>query len=44
MSIDEMRRELITAYRGNTWKQKVLRMPEDQVTAIYFRFKAEKKI
>jgi hypothetical protein len=39
-----MRTKLIEVYRSDNWKQKVMRMPNDQVIAIYYRFKKAGKI
>lgn len=37
MTNDQMRDKVMEAYRGDNWKQKVRRMPDDQIIAIYYR-------
>ena len=37
MSIDQMRDTLVTLYKGEKWKNRVYRMSEKQVYAIYMR-------
>ena len=50
MTIDQMRDEILEAYPGPRWREKVAKMDDDQVMALYFKFhanppkkKAEKK-
>lgn len=38
MTVHEMRREISEVYPGEGWKNKVSKMPEDQVMAVYFNF------
>ena len=38
MTNDQMREKVAEAYNGEKWKQKVRRMPDDQIVAIYYRF------
>lgn len=38
MTNDQMREKVAEAYNGEKWKQKVQRMPDDQIVAIYYRF------
>lgn len=44
MNVNMKRSELIKVYRTDTWKQKVKHMPDDQVHAVYARFKRERKL
>lgn len=46
MSIDivGMRQKIQDAYSSDSWKQKVKRMPNDQIIAIYYKFKRAGKI
>lgn len=46
MSTDQMRQALIKAYpgSGSAWVQKIKKMPEDQVAAMYLRLKAKGKV
>ena len=37
MTNDQMRDKVMKAYPGDNWKQKVRRMPDDQIVAIYYR-------
>ena len=38
MSPTQMRAEIARVYKGRSWKQKVNRMSDEQVTAIYLDF------
>ena len=38
------RQQVIEAYQSKTWREKVNKMSDQQVIAIYFRFKKEGKI
>lgn len=38
MTVREMRREISKVYPGECWKNRVSKMPEDQVIAVYFSF------
>lgn len=44
MTNDQMREKVAAAYDGDKWKQKVRRMPDDQIVAIYYRFLKSGKI
>jgi hypothetical protein len=45
MNVEQMRAALIKAYpNSKTWKPKVLKMPEDQVFAVYSSMKRQGKI
>ena len=44
MNINQMRQAIASVYSGKGWKTKVAKMPEDQVHAVYLRFKREGKI
>lgn len=37
MTNDQMREKVAQAYPGDKWRQKVNRMPDDQIIAIYYR-------
>lgn len=39
-----MRNEVLLVYPGLRWKQRVMKMSENQIVAIYMRFKREGKI
>lgn len=39
MSVELMRKELISCYPGKSWAMRVQKMPEAQVIAIYLRIK-----
>lgn len=41
MTIDQMRQWLYSAYPNATWRNKVDRMPDYQVIAVYNRFSRE---
>ena len=43
MTMSTMRREVSTMYDNDTWREKVKKMPDNQVMAIYFRMKGGKK-
>lgn len=38
MTVAQMRAKISKVYPGDIWKNKVYRMHEDQVIAIYFKF------
>jgi hypothetical protein len=42
-SINIMRQEIAKLYSGPKWKRRVAKMPDDQVTAIYFREQKRKE-
>lgn len=42
--IEDKRRALLTVYRTESWRNKVMLMPDNQVLAVYMRFKHEKKL
>ena len=44
MGVEQMREAIADAYLSETWKRKVSNMPEDQVMAIYFKFKEAGKL
>lgn len=44
MSIEQMRSKVKEAYQGDKWKQKVSKMSDNQVLAIYRRFLDSKKV
>lgn len=44
MSTEQMRQALISAYPGRQWQQKVIKMSEAQVFAVYTKFKNQNKI
>lgn len=44
MSIEQMRAAVISVYPGKKWKERVDRMPDAQVVAIYKSFVQEGKI
>lgn len=44
MTNDQMRDKVMEAYPGDNWKQKVRRMPDDQIIAIYYRLLKSGKI
>lgn len=43
-TVQEERTALASVYPGRAWSEKVRRMPDSQVTAIYLRFKQQGKI
>lgn len=44
LSINEKRARILKAYRGASWAEKVSKMSDAQINAIYIRFINEKKI
>lgn len=42
--IAKKREALIKAYASESWRQKVNKMPPDQVIAVYLRFKNQNKL
>ena len=44
MDVEQMRDFIADLYPYDKWKDKVARMPEDQVMAIYFRNKDKKPV
>lgn len=44
MTTEQMRQALLKAYSGDRWKQKVIKMSEAQVFAVYTKFKNQNKI
>lgn len=43
-TVQQERTILASVYPGRAWAEKVRKMPESQVTAIYLRFKQQGKI
>lgn len=43
-SVIEQRAAVKNAYPGKKWQNKVDRMPEDQIAAVYIRLKGQGKI
>jgi hypothetical protein len=41
MSVEQMRAYVINAYKGPSWAQKVSKMSDNQVIAIYYRLSRE---
>lgn len=41
MNVEQMRDVLVDVYSHEAWKNKVARMPENQVIALYFKFNRE---
>ena len=41
MSIQEIRNIVTSVYKGERWRIKVLRMSDNQVLAVYHRFKKD---
>lgn len=41
MSVEKMREWLYSAYPNATWRNKVDKMPDNQVIAVFNKFKAE---
>ena len=39
MNVETMRSEIAKVYSGDGWKNKVKKMPENQVVAVYLNFK-----
>ena len=44
MTVDQMRKEIRKAYSGERWQLKIDKMLDDQIIAIYYKFKKEGKI
>lgn len=44
MNTEQMRAAVISAYPSASWKNKVKKMPEDQIAAIYLRLKAQGRV
>lgn len=44
MTVNEMREKLKKAYSSPNWEEKVDRMKDKQVIALYYKFLNEKKI
>lgn len=44
MSVDQMRYSISMAYSGKKWANKVKRMSDSQVIAVYHRFVAQGKL
>lgn len=44
MTIDEMRKAVKDAYQWKLWREKVDRMSDKQVVAVYNRLKAQNKV
>ena len=42
--MNRMRSEVTKAYPGKTWREKVKKMSDDKVTAIYLNLKARKRV
>ncbi len=42
--IERKRQDLIAAYSGRQWQQKVIKMSEAQVVAVHMRLKSQGKI
>jgi hypothetical protein len=42
--IDKKRTAVSNAYSGKKWQDKVAKMPEDQVVAVYLRLQAQNKL
>jgi hypothetical protein len=38
MNAFEMRDQVKSAYPSKTWKEKVAKMPDDQIVALYYNF------
>lgn len=43
MEIEKMKKELYNVYPNNTWFNKVNSMPDNQVLAIFYKFKEKGK-
>ncbi len=41
MTIQQMREWLYSVYQNGTWRNKVDRMPDNQIIAVYKKFEAE---
>ncbi len=44
LTAEHMRREIVKVYKGRRWEEKVRKMSDDQVTAVYLSFKRRGKI
>jgi hypothetical protein len=44
MNTEQQRQELLKAYSSDSWKQKVSKMSESQIQAIYIRLKSQGKL
>ena len=44
MGIEQMRTVILSVYPGDGWKQKVKKMKDNQVMAVYMRFLQEGKL
>ncbi|MCX7817552.1 MAG: hypothetical protein N2317_08625 [Syntrophales bacterium] len=44
MSVAQMRNAIVKVYPGEKWKQKVLKMSDGQVIAVYHNFLSSKKL
>lgn len=44
MSITAKREAVKKAYRGNKWRQRVNKMPDEQIVAIYKNLKDQNKV
>lgn len=44
MSIEQMRAEVANLYAGQAWKQRVMRMSDAQILAIYNRQVRDRKV
>lgn len=44
LSVNEKRAQIQKAYKGASWAEKVSKMSDAQVNAVYIRFKNERKI
>ena len=42
--IEDKRRALLTVYKTESWRNKVMLMPDNQVVAVYLRLKREQKL
>lgn len=44
VTVEQQRQALLGAYSGPKWQQKVKKMSDSQVTAIYLRLKQQNKL
>ena len=44
VDLDDAKRVVMNAYKCNTWREKVKRMPNKQILAIFFRLVSEPQI
>lgn len=44
MSVEQMRARVREVYPGAVWKEKVSHMPDNQIIALYYKFRNEGKI